>query len=279
MASNVFKTYPYPVLGNNDDIEGLFEFSVEPEISGDEVEVNVALDIKHPDLEDMISNGYATISIDIGCKKTLFKASSQTDSNYLSVRIPATSLRDRVDIDCYIVSTHDVEEYRPSGIRLDMDLGPVSIESGDILADGGTKWFIADKYFDPLRSPVSSFIKIMRSNAEDGSYAADFNNPIITIKVPSTQFEDFEYANRHKDGVLIHSAVVLPVLVEAIINLGDSEYSEYSWSIKLQSMIEAKNLDQYLPFIAAQELLGLPIKRNINAVRHIINSSGDDDEY
>lgn len=278
MSSNVFKTYPYPVLGNSSDIEGLFEFSVEPEISGSEVEISIRITLNHPDLENMINSGYATFDIDVGCKKTLYKKSTQTNKKDSSVSIPADKLRDRVEVEAYIVSTKHIDQYRPGGIRLDMDLGPVAIEPGDIIADGGTKWFIADKYFDPLKSPISSFIKIMKSSTVDGSYSVDFDNPAITIKVPEVQFNDFEYINRHKDGVLVHSSIVLPVLVEAIIKLEDNEYASYSWADKLQSMLASKNLDQYMPFIAAQELLGLPIKRNVDAVKSIINTSGDNDD-
>ncbi len=278
MSSNVFKTYPYPVLGNNDDISGIFQFDIQPEISGDEVEIKVELSLNHPDIENMLNNGYAKFSIYTACKRTLYKNSTQSNERSLSIKIPSTGLKDRVDVTGYIIATKDIADYRPSGVRADMDLGPVVIEAGDIIADGGVKWFIADKYFDPLKSPVSSFIKIMKSSAEDGSYSVDFDNQVITIKVPSTQFEDFEYVNMHKNGVLVHAPIVLPVLVEAIIKLNEDDYADYSWAEKLRSMLDQKNLDQYMPFIVAQELLGLPIKRNVTAIKHIISDSGGDDD-
>lgn len=278
MASNVYKIYPYPVLGNNDDIEGVFHYTIEPEISGDRVEISVEFKLNHPDLQNMINHGYATFSVDVSCKKTLYKKTSQSQNANISVSIPASSLKDRVDVEGYIIVTERIPKFRPQGIRLDMDLGAVSVEPGDIVADGGVKWFIADKYFDPLKSPVSSFIKIMKSNTEDGAYSVDFDNPVITIKVPEIQFNDFDYVNKHKDGVFIHASVVLPVLVEAILKLDDEDYVTYSWADKLGSMITLKNFDRYVPFVAAQELLGLPVKRHADAVINIIKMNEDDNE-
>jgi hypothetical protein len=278
MSSNVFKTYPYPVLGNNDDISGSFNLDIEPEISGDEVEIKVELSIDHLDIENMLRSGYAKFSIYVACKRTLYKYSTQTGERSFSIKIPSARLRDRVDVTGFIIATKDIDEYRPNGVRPDMDLGPVAIEAGDILSDGGVKWFIADKYFDPLKSPVSSFIKILESSTEDGSYSVDFDNHVITIKIPSTQFEDFEYVNMHKNGVLVHAPIVLPVLVEAIIKLDDDDYVNYSWAEKLSSILDQKNLDQYTPFITAQELLGLPIKRYVLSTKSIISTTGEDDD-
>jgi hypothetical protein len=278
MSSNVFKTYPYPVLGNNDDISGVFQLDIEPEISGDEVEIKIELSLDHPDIEKMLNDGYAGFSVYVACKRTLYKNSTQTSERNLSIKIPSAGLRDRVDVTGYIIATKNIDDYRPCGVRADMDLGSVPIEAGDIIADAGVKWFIADKYFDPLKSPVSSFIKIMKSGTEDGTYTVDFDNHAITIKVPSTQFEYFEYVNTHKNGVLVHAPIVLPVLVEAIIKLNEDDYADYSWAEKLRSMLDQKNLDQFRPFATSQELLGLPIKRNVAAIKHIISASGEDDE-
>ncbi len=277
--ANSNKTYPYPVLGNNDDVEGLFEYTVSPEIDQDEVVIVVDFSLRHPTLKQLLEDGATVFCVNVSCKKTLYKQSSQSSDGKFTIKVKAYHLRDRVDLVGYIVAAKDIDAYDPGGVHMDIDFGPLDIENGDILADGGKSWFIVDKYFDPLKSPVSSFIKIIVSGNDDGAYSVDFDGGVIKIRVPKAQYEDFGYANKHKDGALVHAPIVLPVLIEAIMRLNfESDDFEQSWAVKLRMMIESKNLDIELPFVTAQELLGLPIKRDMSAIKTLISRGDDNNE-
>lgn len=274
---NSLKSYPYPVLGNSEDITtGSFEFTIEPEIDQEEIDIAVNFSLSHPTLESLISNEEAVYSVDVVCKKTLYKQNIQSADNNFVIKISADQLRDTVYVSGYIIATSGIVGYDPEGVHRDLDFGPLDIDAGDILADGGKTKFSADKYFDPLKSPVSSFIKIIVGSAESSTYSVDYDDEIIKIRVPKLQYEDYSYANKHKKGALVHAPIVLPVLVEAIMIMDNRENS---WAEKLKMMVEKKGLDPETPFVAAQELLGLPIKRNMHAVRSIISGpSGGEDE-
>lgn len=270
--ANSMRTYPYPVLGNSDDIDGEFGFSLVPEIDQDEVSIHVEFNLLHETISHLLSAEQVSYAIEVSCAKTLYKKTIKTNESSLTIRLSAHQLRDRVEVYGYIIAISDIVSYDPAGTHKDLDFGPVAIDTGDIVADGGKKWFIADKFFDPLKAPVSSFIKIIVGGSEDGAYFADFDGSIIKIRVPETQYSDYAYANKYKNGVLVHAPIVLPVLVEAIFKCDKEQFENNSWANKLRMILEAKNLSLEAPYVAAQELLGLPIKRSTTAIRSLIST-------
>ena len=94
----------------------------------------------------------------------------------------------------------------------------------------------------------------------------------ITIRLSKNDWRQYP-GIKDRAEELLHSALVLPILVNAISVVDD--YSEFLWASRLKAALAGKQIDQEDPLMAAQELLDSPIRRTFESVNVVLDREGE----
>jgi hypothetical protein len=267
------KSYPFPVLGNLDDIAGQFNPTLRYSLEPNKVVVESDFNLENSTIENLVSQKSATYLVQVECGSTFYRNVFVTSDNKIRIEIDAQDLRDKVDVSFAVVATKDIPNYDPEGIHPDLAGEPSYVEKGDVLADGGTGWFTADKTFDPLKAPVSSFMKIQEGTKKTGPMEIDYGDDHILIKLAKNDFENYKFTRKYATSVL-HSSLVLPALIDVLYTMNNkqSDYSDQPWFSRIQQICRERSINLDEPLMAAQQLLGQPIDRSLSQVQQIMDS-------
>jgi len=268
------KSYPHPVLGNEDDLGGFLKVDFRYELSKEEVALNPAFELKNSAIEDLIKKGKASYVTEAECRSTFFRTCFSTRRPSERFLIPAHVVRERVTVGFYICADKDIIGYAPSEPHSDYAGAKFDIEQGDILAVGGFCSFIAEKSFDPLRPPVSSFMSIREGNQHEGPIQIDYESDKITIILSKADWKNYLDVREQKlaEGIL-HSSIVFPVLSDAIYKVcaNSEDYENKNWYGRLETILDAKGLRDKEPFEAAQRILENPVTRNFQGISSLLD--------
>ena len=187
-------------------------------------------------------------------------------------------MRERVDVSFCVCATQDIQDYSPEGIHPDLAGEPIAVEKGDVLADGGTGSFMADKTFDPLKAPVSSFMKIKEASEKSAPMAIEYGGDQIIIKLSKDDYKNYVFARKFAPSSL-HSSLVLPALVDVlyVINKDDGRYEGSQWFDRIKQICRERDIVLDDPLIAAQRILGKPVERSLKEVKTLSSDNGEDE--
>ena len=275
------KSYPHPVLGNEDDLAGSFDVDFRYQLGRKEIALQPSFSIKSPAIDELIRKNKASYFIEVECRSTFFRTCFATQKPMERFSIPAARVRERVTVGFFVCADEDINGYRPSDCHPDYEGTAFDVEKGDVLAAGGFSSFIAEKDFDPLRPPVSSFMAIREGRHHEGPMEVDYDEEKITIELSKTDWR--EYAGirnqKHAEGVL-HAAIVLPVLVSAVqhVQSGNADYEGKNWFGRLQTILETKGLRERDPLEAAQKILDNPVTRALSGFTALLEPGSDHED-
>ncbi|MBP9711334.1 MAG: hypothetical protein KBD50_03715 [Candidatus Pacebacteria bacterium] len=276
------KSYPHPVLGNGDDLGGFFKVEFPYELGRETVVLNPTFALKNAGIEGLIKKGKASFMAEVECRSTFFRKSFSTRNAREKFPIPSKSLRERVTVGFYICADQDIKGYRPTEAHSDYeDAPPFDIEVGAVLAVGGYASFVAEKSFDPLRPPMSSFMAIDVGSLHEGPMEIEYEAAKITIILSKTDHKSYlEVRNQPLAHGIIHASIVFPALVDAIYKLRDTEsnYESMNWYGRLDAILEANKLQDKDAFEAAQKILENPATRGFAGIESLTSTS-DDETY
>jgi len=276
-----FKSYPYPVLGNEDDIAGSFGVEFHYELGKEEIIINPVFVLENATIESLMGKGKASFISEVECRSTFFRKSFSTRNATERFSIPSRALRERVIVGFYICADEDISGYSPKECHSDYEGSSFDIEKGDVLALGGYCSFIAEKNFDPLRPPVSSFMSIMEGNNHEGPMEIDYEPDKITMILSKTDWKNYMDVRGQKDAEgILHSSIVFPVLIDAIhqVQNGNDDYCEKNWFGRLEAIIDAKGLRDKEPFDAAQKILENPVARSFQGINLLLATDENENE-
>lgn len=269
-----YRAYPYPVLGNDDDItDGNFEFSMEYTIGYDVVSIDCRFEVNHETIESLISEKKAVFVSEIVCPATFYRKAFKSSTPELNKNINADDLRGRVTVESYICASEEIEDYDPVGTHPDLQGYTANVKTGEILAFGGTAPFIAEKEFDPLKTPVSSFMKIQSKTALREHITVAYETDRILIQLAKEDY-DLYLDIKGSASANLHSSVVLPVLIDALylVSKNSEDYGDCLWFSKLKQICDESGYDINSPFETAQKILQMPISRSFRNTKELIYS-------
>jgi len=67
------KSYPFPVLGNEDDIKGLFKPSMRYTLEPNEVVIECEFELSNPTIEKLIAENKAGYFVQVECGNTFYR--------------------------------------------------------------------------------------------------------------------------------------------------------------------------------------------------------------
>lgn len=273
------KSYPYPVVGNENDVEGRFVVTnFVRNLSPDTISLEYGFEITNSTLKGLVESGQAKIVIQVECSTTFYRQAFTTQSMVGSIDIPANKLRERVMVRFYVCADKAITDYLPEGSHPDYEGSKFEVEKGDVLAEGSYTSFIAEKTFDPLNSPVDSLIRVKPGKNKDAAQV-DFEQDKILIELPEDDYAQYIESKGRKLTDSIHATLAFPVLVEAInaMSRKNTDLSEYTWFERVNQICIDRGLDINEPYVAAQKILSNPIGRNFRKLNETITRIEDQD--
>lgn len=260
-------SYPYPVLGNEDDVDGRFVPSFRHILGNEKIILKVKFELKNKTLEELIEQKKAMFSIELECNSTFYRASLGTFNYEGNLEIEAAKCRDRVVVKFFIRACQPLSDYSISNCNKDYTDLIFDLNKGDILAVGGQSSFIAEKGFDPLRPIVSAFIAVREGHEDEGPMVVDFGDlNRILIKLAKKDWSRYQGVKGSPwTFPIIHASIVFPVLADAIrrIHEEDEDIESTRWCGRLKTILEQKGLPLDDPFYSAQVILQSPLTRSL----------------
>ncbi len=267
----VLKTYAHPVLGNGDDFSSQYDVSFGWNVSEDKTEwlIGHKVAMSNSYILDLIDTGRAAYHLEVECPATFFRQAFSTKEQIDQFSISTSRLRGRVDLVSYIVALAPLPQYSPDDMHDDYGSRTFSITEGDILGVGGSRTFVADTEFDPLKASANSFIKIEKGPQSKGQIIAQHGSDEIIIRLPQDDYDRFqEVAGEKLFEDILHATIVFPVLVEAV-QLAKRKSGNPEYNDRLRAILEQRKLTQEDPFIVAQMILQSPVSRALNKLQEI----------
>jgi hypothetical protein len=263
VASNI--SYPHPVLGNGDDISiGEISPTVAYEISDEAILLSVdGLTSGHADIDQMLKDGDAIWHLRIQCSRTYMRENFAANDSSFEVRLRGEDYEGMVDVDATIVARSDITDYRPAGLHEDYEDEKFQLRAGEVIGVGPTFRFLVDKVYDPLKAPVSSLVRITKGEHKDGPFTLVLDDDHIIVRLSKADWHEYD-GIRDRVPTVVHSAIVLPALAEAIRKI--REHFDTLWGGRLADLLEANGIDADAPLAAAQKILASPITRTFDEV-------------
>lgn len=266
-------SYPHPVFGNGDDVSGKinqphFSYSITDEI----IELNVEnLCTGNEDIDYLIDSGEAGWQIRVHCARTYMRESFIANGRSWTQKLSGPDYEGTVILETNVISLRPIEQYLPVNSHDDYSGEKFDLATGELIAVTFPSRFSVDKIYDPLKAPVSSFIKVIEGDHKEGEYKVVFDDDLIFVKLSKSDW--LEYPGiRDRVPALLHSALVLPVLTEAIRCMGG--YSSTLWSSRLHDIVEARDIDVEHPLEGAQKLLADPLSRSFKSINLELDKRG-----
>lgn len=262
------RSFPHPVLNLGDDMEGDFGIKLQVQANKEHIKISPTYKLKNTGIEKLIEEKKAAFVLQLYCRGTMYRESFFTyESIPDSVNIPAERLNHQVEVDFFICATVDIPSYRNEDFTEDFGNYSFSIETGDILAIGGTGKFYANKSPEELKA-VSSFMDIDTSGKKKEHFYNSYEGRKITVLLSLEDYEMYQKVMRNKYYIdTLHSTIVLPALAEAIRFFESNEsdmYSDKLWYELLSDLHEKFYKGE--PIVTAQNILELPVNRSFKSL-------------
>lgn len=286
------KLYPYPVLTKegNDYIDSNFDITYIVNFTENEIILNIQAILENQGLKELIENGLAAFSVRVECPPTCYREIITFNSFEKTVRIPASAVDIRLQIESFIVAIQDIDNYTNKNFNPEYGDIPFHLEKANILAVGSYVEIKVEKDSDDLANIPSIFLVIPRKDAESNDIIIDITGDLIKILVPSEEYKDFLNANRiefYKP--TLHSILIIPSLIKALEEVkynveSSEELEDKKWFRAIEKAVREKykaKLDKEFLFSIeteqiAQRLMDYPINKSLSALLTLKNEEEDE---
>ena len=267
-------SYPHPVLDASDDVASRFEITgATVEATQEDVEIRLQVVIDDPDLLDHINSGLARYSLRWTCGATISTGEIEpeiirkhTDGVVQRIFIDQQFLRGEVDVELHVIAVKPISSFGWSRQNAEYGDAVFDIDTGDIVAFGGSFTFNAKKRYDPLSPPVGSCFKFIKDPNQRKGILINFDSDEeVIVRIPSSLMENLHHFSGWPD--LQIATLVLPALMETLAFMKannesrEEDLSDFRWFVAISSMVEKNGgFDKRLLHLA-QKILENPIDR------------------
>ena len=271
------KAFPHPVLRpsvrDNDsdypghDIQTILDVASDPDDAM--IQVSIEFMLQHPDLLDLIADGYAEYGCLVWCQSTLYRDLAHSRERQFTRKYKFGALSDIVELRPMVVAVRDIKGYRSNSWHPEFGQRGFDIAAGSLLAQDETLQFPATQEF--LKPVTSVFDVVADPGIDEGSFDVDFANR-IRIKMHPKDRDVFLAARmnlNHRGNIL--AGIMLPVVLVALTELSELdplERQHEEWGRAFEFALERINVNvddinanRISAITVAQRLLGQPLRR------------------
>ena len=238
-----YLSFPHPVLGLRDDVAGDYEVTHSVQKNRDDIVISVSHRLLQNSLESLISRNEASFLTEVQCPQTLFRVAYISHDPNQVIIIPASSLRDFVEVSFFVIANQTISPYENKEANNDYAGFKIEVSNGDVLAYGGHEHFFADKRWEAQKS-VSNFVEIRPYSNLNGPMKFFLGEEKIIVNLPAGDFKSYrKLVGYDQFAPMFHSSIVLPALMFTISEMisNAEQYDNRSWF----KVIEArKNTDE-----------------------------------
>jgi len=258
------RNFPHPVLNLGDDIGGDFGVKLQVQADKEFITITPTYQLRNAGIEKLIDEKKAAFVSQVYCRGTMFRESYLAyESVPDPIKIQSVKLNHQVEADFFVCAIKEIPEYRNEDFTEDFGDYSFGIESGDILAIGGTGKFYANKSPEELKA-ISSFMDIDTSGKKNKPFYNSYDGRKITILLSQEDYNMYQTVMRNSYYInTLHSTIVLPALAEAIRFLESEDSDMFTGNMWYELLTNLKNeFYEIDPLVTAQKILELPVNRS-----------------
>ncbi len=274
---------PYPVLGVRDDISGKYDIAgLEITTRRDTTEIKLEHVLVNHEIYEMVQEQKAEYVTQVHCMKTVFRQCFPSTSKCQEIKIESDDLRDRVELEFFVVAAKEITDYQPSSAHPDYAGFQFRLTRGDVLAHGGTTNFVAQKQYMGSEA-VGSFMMVEEGTWKVGPMKYELNRSKITIFLSQEDYLRYKqlHVSRSFDRIF-HSSLVLPALIYALLQMADGRdvFEDLRWFQVLEDRkandltLVGESWDRSNAPVIAQLLLGNPMDRTLSNLLDLVGQTG-----
>lgn len=277
------RSYPYPVVGNRDDVpDTAFQASMEMTADKEYIYIDVTVNCSSSTINEYVQSGEVCYLLHVDCSNTFFRKTYKFSENVYRQEIPIEFLNDLIEVNVFAVASKKINDYRVEGAHPDYGDLTFDVDVADILAVAQTVTFHIDERFDSMKR-VSSIMQIIENPKADSDLPMEieFGDQKITILMSKSDFREYKLLKSNETVIApLAATIVFPVLLEALRVLKSDDYSGLDdsespkWVVVLRRKIKDLNIQGDDDFLVAQKLLELPIKRSLSSA-HLLAEVSD----
>jgi len=266
-------SFPHPVLGLSDDVDGnasVVNLTNDETTDKENYLLTIEYKLDNLDLEKLLADKKVQFVCELSCTGTLYRKSESSDSPIQKISVPKNYVRDKVELLFLLVAIEANPHYTNSKVHPDFLGYSFDIDSGDVLAYLGESSFIAGIAYQKLKA-VSSFMEIIKGANDTGDFNIILESPKIQIQLSIKDYEKYcepRIGKNPEYATVFHSSIVLPTIIHALYQLKqEDDVKEYAWAKIIQFRLDNdENLksiqfeEKNIPKIA-QLFLGMPVER------------------
>jgi len=277
---NITSHYPWPVLGDQDAVSGIFEPIVEVAFDKNTITVRGIFNLDNKTIQELIINGKARFVLKLTCKATHITKCYSFSENKFEILTPANDLRDIVKLEFFVLANDNIGDYLNEATHEDYggSEAKVFVSYGDVLAEAESYKFDALKRYAGAKS-ISDILQVVREPKLYSPVVVDPDNEKILVRLSSIDYDKlsiFSKSKTEKINSIIQSCVALPAILVALqYAFEDQErYCRFLWFNVIKDRSEKMNLEWTKEniFEITQEILKNPVSRTLSGLKEIIDS-------
>ncbi len=225
MMKNGNLSWPHPVLGNSNDIEGEFSVTITCKIENDIIRLHSEqIEISNAYFKQLLNDQEAVVIFKLTCNSTLFMMQVE---GALDLDLKCSQVSKKINIDVVIVAKKDIENYFDNTFhddtKLGVNKGVFKILSGTVIGTAGS---ISIPLNEEFRTGISGIIEFQEVPFDE-PISIDVENPKILIKYPddsTSQNIVTTFTRGKKQYVYVFfNLFLIPAFTEAFQYLIDSQ--------------------------------------------------------
>lgn len=223
------RSYPHPVLGISNDVNGKIEVELRVSSTGKEIEITPTFKIIDDVLENLIGLNKALFVSHLYCRGTMYREVFCTSKTIVDpIKIDSYKLNGEVEVDFFICANQTINDYTNNNFNSDYKGYSFSVEKGDILAYAGKSTFYANKSPEELKS-ISALMNISTTTKSDHPMFNEYEGEKITIMMCQEDYEGYQTIKATNIWInILLSMIVLPMLTEALHFVSSEEAKDFA---------------------------------------------------
>lgn len=276
-------SYPHPIIDGADDVGSHFDVrNVLVTPTQQDIEVTYEILTDDPDLIRLLDSGEAVHSLRWSCSSTISTgemkpAEYQRTGTGMRLRgwLDQDLVKGDVVLDVRVITARPLSAHSWARQHDDYGSAVFDLQRGDVLAEGGTIRFKANKLYDPLDPPIGSCFRLVRSTSRHKGIGVTFDSDdTVDVQLPAKTFDDFKLFSNRPD--LQISLVVLPALIETLSFMKENREREplddKAWFIAIDQLAAERGGWGQTVLTLAQKILENPVD---TAIRTGLTTEGD----
>jgi hypothetical protein len=277
-------SYPHPVLDDSDDVGSNFEVS-NPSTSPNIEDIGLTFDLRtdDPTIKRLLEERKARVSLRWRCSATLATGehepevrASLADGHQHEFWIDQREVRGTIRVDIRVLAIEPLTSFRWERQHPDYGNAAFDLRVGDVIADGGSFNFEAEKLYDPLDPPVGSCFRFVEdSKLRKGMRVTFEEDDVVLVRLSPESLRNLGLLAAHPE--LQISAVVLPALIQTVSYIQatikdlSEDLGERVWYKAISDKVERLGGFDEPAIDIAQKILDYPID-------HILSVATDAEE-